>query len=93
MSDYDAMQNIRSTAPAACELEDCHDMETAVRRLIEFAHQAVSGSREASQVNCDDRVTIGFLVGCLEGLQYRVDPDASAVIESALNRAKSQYSA
>lgn len=38
----ECLQLINANAPAACELEDCRDMRTAVRRLVDFAWHSVS---------------------------------------------------
>ena len=42
------LAKVREQAPAACGLEDCYDLPTAVRVLIDFAWRAVNGSG----VNC-----------------------------------------
>jgi len=45
------------------------------------------------QSSLKDRQTIGFLTGVLQGLMWRVDDDSRRAIESALERAKTMYSA
>lgn len=48
---------------------------------------------KVAESQCKDRATIGFLVGCLEGLQWRVDTDVRQTIHDALKRAREHYSA
>ena len=45
------------------------------------------------QSSLKDRQTIGFFTGVLQGLMWRVDDDSRRAIESALERAKTMYSA
>ena len=42
MNEQELVQQINSGAPAACELEDCLDLATCVRVLMEFAWRAVN---------------------------------------------------
>ena len=45
------------------------------------------------QAQAEDMATIGFLIGCLEGLKWRVDEDGRKCIDDALERARNHYSA
>jgi hypothetical protein len=39
---YDPLAEIRNLSPMACGLSDCNHLPTAIKRLIDFAHQSVS---------------------------------------------------
>lgn len=62
------LQKIRSTAPSACELEDCHDLQASVQKLLDFAWRAVNPPKDE---RIDDlQAEIERLRGLLDRIQY-----------------------
>ena len=59
MSDFnddlvcEVLQKIRNSAPTACELDDCHHLQTAVDRLIEYAWIAVNRPSDKDETESD----------------------------------------